>query len=77
MRNRHTKKSKQIKVVLIADGEEIPEGYIPVAGAFVMGSEMQACIPEKIAREKPKLANQLADEAFLEMQKMFSNMGDL
>jgi hypothetical protein len=77
MRKRHANKSKQIKVILISDDEEIPEGYLPVAGAFIAGSEMQACIPEKIAKENPELANQLADEAFLELQKMFPQLGEL
>lgn len=74
MRNRHKNKSKQVKVTFIAEGEELPKGYVAVAGLMFRGVQMQAAIPEKLLKD-PEKAKILIDQAQAELFMLLGQGG--
>jgi hypothetical protein len=57
MKEYYSKISKDVKVIILSENEELPIGYVPVAGVFISGKEIQAAIPNRLAQDDFKLAS--------------------
>ena len=77
MKEYYSKISKDVKVIILSENEELPIGYVPVAGVFISGKEIQAAIPNRLAQDDFKLANKIAQEAQKELMKMIFHRGGL
>jgi hypothetical protein len=53
---------KTYKAIVVQPGEEVPEGYISIASAFVKGKELMIAVPEGLLNNI-KLINRLSDQA--------------
>lgn len=53
---------KTYKAVVLLDWQEVPEGYVSIAGAFVRGHDMQIAIPKELVKNR-ELFNTLAKQA--------------
>ncbi len=73
MRSHKKRKSSKAKYIIVSNDQEIPDGYVPVAGATIKGKELQVVLPEKLVRDKPELANKLIEQA---EEELFSFMSE-
>ena len=77
MSKKRAKRTKKVKVVFITNDEQLPDGYLPIAGIMFAGEVFQMAIPEKLASEHPELVNQLANDAQKEFLRLVCGVMDL
>ena len=53
---------KDNKAVIVRDGQDCPDGYVEVAGAFTAKGEISIAVPEELMQNE-KLIKKLSDEA--------------
>ena len=77
MRSDSKRKANKIKVIIVTDEQEIPDGYVPVSGAVTNGQSLTIALPEKVVRESIELIkeiNELRAEAITTSSElMFSS----